>query len=145
MYMLTYKKGGFMAINKSDVFVGTIKKCINIRDYNRYGDKRFIPDFRLRSVIVGNEQVNTEIILENALLIRTKKGYVYVDLLDSFFKRFLTDRGVQLKILNSKPFYDGQFFVDEKSLIPYFNLDTNLNNEKETISVKKLLRANKNK
>ena len=103
-----------------DVFVGTIKKCGDIYWHEQYGDKRDADDF-----IVGHAKITTvreyaDTVTTSAVLIRVNDdAYMWLDAL-SFIDRFMVDRGYATKVLKTKPSFSGEYFVDKKSLVPYF-------------------------
>ena len=129
-----------MAIRKEDVFIGTIKRCDSLRGYNAYGDSRFAPEFESATMVIGTNFTYTTEIVKEAVLIRTDKGYMYIDFLENPLQRFLANHGVSIKVLQSKPSCDGDYFVDEKTLKPYFIEETNLKETSNKTSIYKLIK-----
>ena len=129
-----------MAIKKEDVFIGTIKRCDSLRGYNAYGDSRFAPEIEMRTMVIGTTFTYTTEIEKEAVLVRTKKGYLYIDLLGNFLERFLADIGIVNKVLQTKPSFDGDYFVDAKTLKPYFIEETNLKETTDKTSIHKLIK-----
>lgn len=129
-----------MAIKKEDVFIGTIKRCDSLREYNAYGDSRFAPEFESATMVIGTTFTYTTEIVKEAVLIRTDKGYMYIDFLENPLQRFLANHGVSIKVLQSKPSCDGDYFVDEKTLKPYFIEETNLKETSNKTSIYKLIK-----
>jgi len=129
-----------MAIRKEDVFIGSIKKCDSLKGYNLYGDSRFVPVVEMRTMVIGTTFTYTTEIVSDAVLIRTAKGYMYLDFLENNFQKLLANFGISIKVLQSKPFFDGDYFVDKKTLKPFFIEETNLKETSDKISIYKLIK-----
>ena len=48
--------------------------------------------------------------------------------------------GIVNKVLQTKPSFDGDYFVDEKTLKPYFIEETNLKETTDKTSIHKLIK-----
>ena len=84
-------------MKQKDIYVGTIKKCINVENYNRYGERQFEGDCQVGSVTLGHINYWAEIAIENAVLIKTKKNnYVLLNNIETLKERILTDLGYEV-------------------------------------------------
>lgn len=58
------------------VYVGTIKKCLNLEAYENDGEHTFLPDWEISTscskILAGYSRPNTETINEQAILIQKK-------------------------------------------------------------------------
>lgn len=121
-------------IKQSDIFIGTIKKCNDFYYFKKYGESRFVPSYRIRSTVVGSTHYYVDVVEENTLLIKVDDdNYVRVKSLDGFFEIFFANRGIAFHTIGTKPCFDGDYYVDKKTIVPYFKSD-----EKEKINVKTL-------
>ena len=124
-------------MKQEDIYVGTIKKCINVEKYNRYGERQFEGDCQVGSVTLGHINYWAEVSIENAVLIKTKKNnYILLNNIENLKERLLTDLGYEVYPLKTYPSRDGQYFVDKNSLQPYFAKKK----QEENIKVKQLKR-----
>ena len=121
-------------MKKSDIYLGTIKKCNNIYCYKKYGEKRVVGDFQLRSVGVGTTYKYVDKVYDNAVLIKINEDeYIWLDFNQYLQKESFNNFKNTYQYLNTVPITDKELFVDKDSLKPYFE-----KNEKERISVRKL-------
>lgn len=114
-----------------DIYTGTVKRCTNLYWYEKYGDEHYYGDFRIGSTEVGTVHKYTDTIQENATLIKVRDKYIWVDLLTNKLEEFLANLGISINALAVAPAFDGDYFVDEKTLSPV------LENSYERVSVKK--------
>lgn len=113
-------------VNKIDVYLGTIKKCLNINDYNEYGETKFVPFTRINHMVEGSQVSNVEVVNRNVILVRMNQ-FMYTEY----------ENG---KIKENIPIYpeaDGENYVDERTLVPFFKEKVN---PAEKINIKKLKR-----
>lgn len=118
-------------VDKDDVFLCTIKKCLNVKEYNQHGDKEFIPFSRINSMVEGTEVSYTEVVDSNAVVIRINDDY-YVKLEDVEKSKIKLKRNCYLTFFPSD---DGDLFIDKKSLVPYFG---EITGEKQKVNPKTL-------
>ena len=66
-------------MNKNDIYVGTIKKCLDLDKYKKYGKSFLEP--------MSKPDLNSTIIvhIEQAILIKTTHGYVRIEGLGRLF------------------------------------------------------------
>ena len=114
-----------------DIYIGTVKKCTNLYWYEKYGDEHYYGDFRIGSTEVGTVHKYTDVIQEKAILIKVRDKYIWVDLLTNKLEEILANLGISINALSEAPSFDGDYFVDKKTLEPA------LENSHERVSVKK--------
>ena len=108
-----------------EIYVGTIKKCLDLENYNKYGDKSEKIGWEERtkttvttSCITTNY---TKTINDQAILIKTNLDYFYQFKLTNTFKENLKIVFQDpLSAIPTKPDDDSSIFVDENTLIPYY-------------------------
>lgn len=111
-------------VNKINVYMGTVKKCLNVYNYNRFGDTRFVPMCRINSMVEGSIASYTEIVSNSQILVKqSDELYAYYD------------ESNKMNVLSTKPYVDGDYFVDSDTLVPYFGENIT---EDTKISIKKL-------
>ena len=121
-------------MQKSNVYIGTVKKCKNIYWYERRGEKYFEGDFRIGHTTFGRMRSYVDIETDEAILIKISEGrYIWFDLVDSIKDRILLNLGIAVNVIGNKPHFDNEYYVDETTLKSYFKENTN-----EDISVKVL-------
>lgn len=118
---------------KSDIYVGAVKRCINIEKYKMHGEKYNKPEYRINSMVVGTIIPTVDIINKEEVLIKTSKGYIRLIDIYGLFTDARLEKGKINSILLIKPVENGDLFVDEKSLQPYYTEAL-----EEKIRVKKL-------
>lgn len=105
-------------LKKKQIFVGKVKKCRNYDIYMRSGDESID---------------NVENINSYAVLIKVgNKRYIWVNMLN-FFEDFMVNMGYEIKVLCNYPKKDGDLFVDDSDLVPYYD-----NCDNQNIGVKRL-------
>ncbi|MBP3635872.1 MAG: hypothetical protein J6J17_05440 [Bacilli bacterium] len=105
-------------LKKKQIFVGKVKKCRNYDIYMRGKDESID---------------NVENINSYAVLIKVgNKRYIWVNMLN-FFEGFMVNMGYEIKVLGNYPKKDGDLFVDDSDLIPYYD-----NCDNQNIGVKRL-------
>lgn len=126
------------SILKGNVYVGKIKKCLNLYNYNLYGDERYIGDFEIgHGIEVGTLHKYTEVLNDEAILIKIADNqYVCIDDLNGVLDEFLLNLGLSANILGDFPISDNSYFVSE--LRPYFIEEVN-----DKVSVKSLKKERK--
>jgi len=121
-------------MKKSDIFVGTIKKCNSLFYYKEYGEERYVGDFIIGHTEIGSIHKYVNIVCDKAILIKVNENkYMWLNLLTTLTDEILVNLGIPVKVINTFPSADNDYFVDKNSLNPYFE-----NNEKTKISVKSL-------
>ena len=121
-------------IKQCDIFTGTIKKCDDIYFYERYGESRFVPSYRTCSTVVGSTHFYSDVVEENTLLIKVDDdNYVRVQSLNGFFEVLFANRGIAFHTIGTRPHFDGDYYVDKETVVPYFK-----SNENGRINVKSL-------
>lgn len=115
-------------MNTNQIYIGTIKKCRNIYLYENHGEKRYIGDFIINHIECGYIDNIVETITDEAILIKTNTNkYVWLNQVESLKDEILLEIGLPNKIINSLPIKDNDLFVDENTLIPYFQNETDKN------------------
>lgn len=104
------------------VYVGTIKKCLDVKNFKKDGKSTFIPDCEIGSITLGFSKPNVKTINEQAILIKNQFGHFYNYRLNNGFidnlKIILDDSH---SIIRSNPNHDNELFYDEESLVPYYD------------------------
>ena len=120
-------------MNSKGVFVGTVKKCKNIYCYENYGEERFVTDFIVGHAKLGETHKYVNVIYENAILIKVSESkYIWVDLLTNKIEELLVNLGISINTIGTAPCYDGDLFIDEKTIQPVFK------DNKNNLSIKKV-------
>lgn len=130
-------------MKKNNVYIGTVKQCNNIYWYERRGEKYFEGDFRIGHTISGRTRSYADEITDKAILIKvSENSYVWFDLSNTIKDRILMNLGIAVNVINNKPCYDREYFVDETTLKPYFKENNNENINAKTL--KKTIKSNLN-
>lgn len=110
-----------MNIKNAKAYIGTIKECLDIENYDKHGETTYIKDMELNSITFGYLKPNIKIINNQAILIKNKYNSFYeFKLTNSFFDniKIIFDSN---NCLYNKPINDGEIFYDETTLVPYYN------------------------
>ena len=125
----------FGNVKGDNVYTGTIKICINIKGYEEHGDSKFVPFVRINNMVDGEIIHNTEVIEENAVLIRVKDN-TFVTVKDA------KKNGIsKSKKLSTFPDNDGDLFVDKKTIVPYYS---EINKDNNHVNIKQLVKKKDN-
>ena len=120
-------------MQSKNIFIGTIKKCKNLYWYEKYGDEHYFGDFRIGNCEIGTTHKYIDIIDEKAILIKVGESkYIWVDLLTNKIEEVLVNLGISMNTIGTTPSYDGDLFVDEKTIQPAFK------DNKNNLSIKKV-------
>jgi len=117
-------------MKKSDVFIGTVKKCNNIYWYERRGEKYFEEEFIIGHTHCGRIREYVDVISDKAILVKVSEDeYVYLDLVESLIDKILINLSIAPHIIKTKPHSNYDYFVDKSTLEPYFkeNINDNIN------------------
>ena len=125
----------FGNVKGDNVYTGTIKICINIKGYEEHGDSKFVPFIRINNMVDGEIIHNTEVIEENAVLIRVKDN-TFVTVKDAKKNGILKS-----KKLSTFPDNDGDLFVDKKTIVPYYS---EINKDNNHVNIKQLVKKKDN-
>lgn len=125
----------FGNVKGDNVYTGTIKICINIKGYEEHGDSKFVPFVRINNMVDGEIIHNTEVIEENAVLIRVKDN-TFVTVKDAKKNGILKS-----KKLSTFPDNDGDLFVDKKTIVPYYS---EINKDNNHVNIKQLVKKKDN-
>lgn len=123
-------------MKREDIYIGKVKKCRNVYNYTRYGDSRYVPDFRINKTEFGTIENYAYEVDSCAVLIKaTANQFIWLKSVTSFLDEAKVNLGFSVNTLATLPTQDGELFVDSDSLVQYYsdNLDKN-------ISVKSLRR-----
>lgn len=117
-----------------DIYTGTIKKCTNIYNYNKYGEEHFFEEFRAGHTVIGTTHKYVDIIDEKAVLIKVDESrYIVPNTIANKFDEFLLSLGIcNSDTIGTTPCHDNQLFVDEETIKPLFKDDN------EKISIKQV-------
>ena len=107
------------------VYIGTIKECLDIKNFKKDGDYTFRPFFEMStsttSMQFGEEKPNTKTINEQAILIKNQHGHFYnYEITNSFIDNLRIVLDDYRDIISSNPIFDYDLFYDEESLVPYY-------------------------
>ena len=95
-------------MDKINVYIGTIKKCLNVSAYKKYGDVQFVPYVVINGMADGVMISYTEIVKKDQVLVKQS------DLVYNYY-----DESDKLHVVASTPLVNGDLFVDESTLVPY--------------------------
>ena len=80
------------------VYIGTIKKCLYPKQYQKDGDITFIPEFESITMQMGYDRKNTEEIDKQAILIKDEYNHYYQYKLTN---SFIDNMKIRIKSVNS--------------------------------------------
>lgn len=108
------------------VYIGTIKKCLDIKNYKKDGESTFIPEFEIgtstTSITMGTAKPNAKTINEQAILIENQYGHFYnYKLNNSFIDNLKIILDDNRNIIKSIPTKDNEIFYNKESLVPYYS------------------------
>lgn len=114
-----------MKIKNAKVYIGTIKECLNISKYKLYGDQRKYMATEWNTMTTNFQssiQENyTKNVNEQAIIIKTEDNDFYEYKLAYAIKN---NTGIKLKnpifSIPTKPEHTGSTFLDENTLVPYY-------------------------
>jgi len=130
-------------MKKSDIYIGTVKKCKNVNKYNIVGEYEFIDDFIICSAHLGRMEYYVDIVSDKAILIKVNEDeYVFLDLVNTLKEKILLDLGIAVNVIKTKPYSNYDYFVDESTLKPYFK--GNINEDIKVKTLKKTIKNNLN-
>lgn len=119
-------------MKKKDVYIGTVKKCLSIYRFEKYGDRVMPHDLREFNIEYAVSIDNIKIVDTNAVLIKIGEDeYMW----KNNNKSNLINFGPQFINIKNHPSADFEYFVDETRLKPYFEDDLD-----ENVKVKSLKR-----
>ena len=120
-------------MKSKNVFKGTIKKCEDFYSYMKYGEERYVGDFKVGKIEVGTTYKYANIIDEEAILLKmSDKKFVWLDLVNTKAEEILVNLGIACNAISTSPICNNDIFVDEETLEPYFKA------EDKKLSVKKI-------
>ena len=103
------------------VYVGTIKKCLNLEEYKLNGDETFITETQHSTIEIGLVECNTTIINKQAILIKNKtNNYYEFKLTNTLLDNINIILGLSKNVISNKPKQNDDIFVDESTLVPYY-------------------------
>ena len=112
-----------------DVYVGTIRKCINVDGYKKYGNiNNEINEY-------NDGEVFARVYEADAILLKAKNGYVWLKDVTNAVEETLTELGVFNKALPDYPLNDDDLFVEINSLRPFY-----MDDEKKNVKIKQIKR-----
>lgn len=112
-----------------DVYVGTIRKCINVDGYKKYGNiNNKINEY-------NDGEVFARVYEADAILLKAKNGYVWLKDVTNAVEETLTELGVFNKALPDYPLNDDDLFVEINSLRPFY-----MDDEKKNVKIKQIKR-----
>ncbi|MBE6149826.1 MAG: hypothetical protein E7170_03805 [Firmicutes bacterium] len=111
-------------MKKENIYVGKIAECKNVKRYLKDGERTFIPEFESRTMQMGISFPNIELKNDQAILIKTKKGYINLRNIKKISHAILVNMGFSLNEMRTIPKKDGELFVLEDTLVPYYNKNT---------------------
>lgn len=123
-------------LKNCDVYVGTIKKCDDFYNYEKYGEKKEYYELIVGSIRFGEVRQYVTKVDEQAILIKVNDDqYVWIKSLTNFVDEVLVDLGIAINTIKTFPTEDDELFVDRSTLVPYFE-----NFRDQKLKVKKLKR-----
>lgn len=124
----------FGLINTEDIYKGTIKRCLSVSSYDKYGESRFVPDFKINSMMMGTTERYVDVVETNALLVRIDDNF-FMKIEENPEKGPFKPKFVKTTI-STFPINDYDLFVDKKTLTPY--VPENLEVKNGNVKVKQL-------
>lgn len=112
-------------MKKENIYVGKLMECKNARNYLADGETTFLPEFETRTMQMGSSRLNAKVVNEQAILIKTKRGYICLNNIKKIMNAVLVNMGVSVGAVGTKPKNDGDLFVLENTLTPYYHENTN--------------------
>lgn len=94
-------------------FIGNIKKCTKLGAHKTF---EMVTEGITDSF--GYIEIEDELYKENAILLKTKEGYIDLDNLTTLYN-IKKNRNKKNILMPTYPIYIGCLFIDEKSLKPY--------------------------
>ena len=116
-------------MKRKDILVGTIKKCKDIRSFKKYGEKRNVPDFALKSIKFWSTFNYVDVVTDQAILIRVSDTkYIWLKAITSLKDEIMVNLGLPIKVLSTTPSEDNELYIDDKNLTPYYkkNMESNI-------------------
>ena len=124
-----------MKICRDNIYLGTIKKCIDAYSFERFGEVRYVGNFYTKKYSDGVKEKYARVEQNNALLLKGKNdNYININDINSLKDFILFKLGKSHKIMKIAPHKDDELFVDKRSLRHYFNN----NNRYEKVKFKTL-------
>ena len=109
-------------MKQRNLVLGTIKKCVDLYGYQKYGEEREIGDFKTGGLEMGTIHRYVDVYIQKALLLKIDSGiYVYLNNIN-YYTLFLMTFGIYPNILSTLPSSENPFFVDEKTIL---NIESN--------------------
>jgi len=135
----------------NSIFIGDIYVCVKRDEISLFDSQDINANILMGADFIGHIEEKNELYKENAILIKTKKGgFVDFDNMDlnlSFSLATMSNRSVfypqsypDCLIMHTWASCIGSLFVDEKTLRPYSEVQTAVD---EKISIRKLRKATK--
>ena len=108
------------------VYIGTTKKCLDVKNFKKDGEYTFIPDFEISSsrssMQMGHARRNIITINEQAILIENQYGNFYnYKLTNNFIDNLKIILDDSRNIIRSTPSKNDEIFYDKESLVPYYS------------------------
>lgn len=110
-------------------FIGNIKKCTKLKTHKTF---EMVTEGITDSF--GYIEIEDELYKENAILLKTKEGYIDLDNLTTLYN-IKKNRNKKNILMPTYPIYIGCLFIDEKSLKPYKS-----DIKKSTKAIKKVMK-----
>ena len=122
-------------MRKVDILIGTIKRCDDIKNYQKYGESQYIKETDFDDISFGVIESYTTNITNQAILIRyDNERFIWLNSLNHEENDLIIAGKLPVKILKTEPKKDNDLFVDTKAkLVPYYNYELSQN-----ISLKQL-------
>ena len=131
-----------MKLRKNNIYLGTIKKCLDAYSFERYGESRYVGHFNKRKYSSDIKEKFAKTYEEKIYLLKGKKE-IYIDINDinTFKDLLLFKLGKSKKAMKISPHEDNELYVEKNSLKQLFTDDKKfkkikLKTLKETINKK---------
>ena len=112
-------------MNKSKIYVGTIKRCLDSYSFDKFGDSRFVGDVN-NPATKNDREIYAKVYKHDAILLKTRhEKYVDIEDIKGFMDVVLLKIGRSHKLLKTKPTKSDELFVESRSLRPYYNESEN--------------------
>ena len=120
------------------MFIGDVYKCLDLEKYKKYGTSRFVPYFKVGSMIEGSMEEYAKIYFAEEYLVLCNNKYVLLNE-ESKLNLVLLGLGIdRCKHYPTVPRYNGEYFVEPKTLRQFKGEDVNF--VTDSVSLLKLKR-----
>jgi len=105
---------GYIIMRICKIFVGNIKKCLDLPMYKEYGDQQFVGDYQIGHVVCGTSINTVRLIEERVPMLELDEGkFVRLDDVDSVVDRIKFSLKPSKYTLYTEPKFNNDIFVTD--------------------------------